>query len=354
MLSKVPINTGLMFLCSLALALVLVPFVIRLAHKLDVIDVPGHRKVHDKDIPRLGGLAIAVSFLFTSLVFLGYSNIFWALLAGFCIVLVTGLVDDIRETIPAVKFTGEILGALVFLLMADVAITSFGDLVGTGPLTTGRYAIPVSVFCMVGVINALNMADGLDGLAGGISAIGCIFLACFAWISGQPVYFLLVIILLGSVGGFLYYNRHPATIFMGDTGSLVLGYLLSAVCILLVQDDTLVNKVVPISMATLLGLPIVDAMLVMVIRMLHGKNPFAPDNTHLHHRIMELGFSHQQTVLVIYIAMVSCGLLAVLMRSLSETMQFTVGVIYATMLFGSVYILQYAGFKIKSSSNNNN
>ena len=351
MLTKFPVNTGLIFLCSLVLALVLVPRVMQLAHKLNVVDVPGHRKIHKQDIPRLGGLAIAISFLVSSLVFLEYSNIFWALLAGLCLVLVTGLVDDIWETIPAVKFSGEILGTLVFLWIADVGITSFGDLVGTGPVTTGRYVIPVSVFCMVGVINALNMADGLDGLAAGISAIGCIFLACFAWISGQQFYFLLIIILLGSVGGFLYYNRHPASIFMGDTGSLVLGYLLSAVCILLVQDYTLVNRVVPISMATVLGLPIVDAMIVMTNRMLHGKNPFSPDNTHLHHRILELGFSHRQAVLVIYAAMVSCGLLAVLMRSLPETTQFVLGVIYATMLFGSVYILQYAGFKFKSSFN---
>ena len=338
-----------MFLCSVALVLVLVPQVIRLAHKLNVIDVPGHRKVHEKEIPRLGGLAISISFLVTGLVFLEHSNIFWALFAGFCIVLVTGLVDDIWQTIPAVKFTGEILAALVFLLIADVSITSFGDLVGTGPVTTGRYDIAVSVFCIVGVINALNMADGLDGLAAGISAIGCIFLAYFAWTSGQAFYFLFLIILLGSLAGFLNYNRYPASIFMGDTGSLVLGYLLSAVCILLVQDYTLDNKVVPISMATVLGLPIVDAMIVMSNRILHGKNPFSPDNTHLHHRIMQLGFSHQQTVLVIYAAMVSCGILAVLIRPLSETMQFVTGVIYATFLFGSVYILQYAGFKIKTS-----
>ena len=351
MISKVPINTGLIFMCSLVLALVLVPQVIKLARKTKAIDVPGDRKIHKQNVPRLGGLAIALSFLVTSVVFLDYSNVFWALFAGLCIVLVTGLIDDIWQMIPAVKFTGEILAALVFLWIADVAITSFGDLVGTGPLTTGRYAIPVSIFCMVGVINALNMADGLDGLAAGISAIGCIFLAGFAWISGQEFYFLVVIVLLGSVSGFLYYNRHPASIFMGDTGSLVLGYLLSAVCILLVQDQTLNNTVLPISMATVLGLPIVDAMVVMTVRMLHLKNPFSPDNTHLHHRLIALCFNHQQTVLVIYAAMVSCGLLAVMMRSLSEMIQFATGVIYATMLFGSVYILQYAGFRIKSSGN---
>ena len=336
---------------SLVITLLLIPVAMKVATMVNAVDEPDARKVHDRKIPRLGGLAIALSFLIASLIFIEYSSILWALLAGFCIVLVTGLIDDIWQIIPVVKFTGEILGSLVFLLLAGVAISSFGDLVGTGPLTTGRYAIPVSVFCMVGVINAVNMADGLDGLAGGISVIGCIFLAVFAWLSGQYVYLTISIALLGSVAGFLYFNYYPARTFMGDTGSLVLGYLLSAVCILLVQDHTLSNKVLPISMASVLGLPIVDAMLVMAVRMLHGKNPFSADNTHLHHRIMKLGFNHQQTVLIIYAAMLSCGLLAVLMRSLPETIQFSIGTIYATMLFGSVYVLQYAGFKIKSSGN---
>ena len=347
MIAKVPINTGLVFMCSLILAIVLVPQVIKLARKTKAIDVPGDRKIHKQDVPCLGGLAIALSFLVTSIVFLEYTNVLWALLAGLCIVSVTGLVDDIWQVIPAVKFTGEILAALVFLLLADVAITSFGNLVGTGPLTTGRYAIPVSIFCMVGVINALNMVDGLDGLAGGISLIACMFLAWFSFASGQILLTSLLVALMGSLAGFLYYNRNPARVFMGDTGSLVLGYVLSAICILMVENDAGAIKVAPVSMAIVLGLPIVDAMLVMTNRMLHGKNPFAADNTHLHHRLMALGFSHAQTVLVIYVMMLSCGILAVAIRELPEWVQFYAGVAYATLMFGTVYGLQSRGFSVK-------
>ena len=333
--------TSLAYIAAIPLimTLLLMPVSMKVAAMVNAVDEPDARKIHDRTIPRLGGLAIAIAFLLTCLLFLEHTTVLIALLAGFCIIFITGLIDDIWQTIPIVKFTGEILGSLVFLLLADVAITSFGDLVGSGPLTTGRYALPVSVFCMVGVINALNLADGLDGLAGGISAIGCIFLAFFASMSGQALYFYIIVVLIGSLLGFLYFNFFPARSFMGDTGSLVLGYLLSAVCILLIQDDTLSNRVLPVSMAIVFGLPIVDAMVVMTNRILHGKNPFSADNTHLHHRLMDLGFTHKQTVLVIYLAMISCGVLAVCIRSLSETLQFAIGVFYATMLFASVYLV---------------
>ena len=339
----------MIFLCSLVLTVMLVPQVIEVARKINAIDKPDERKIHNRAVPRLGGLAIALPFLVSILIFIEYSNILWALLAGFCINLLTGLIDDIWQTLPAMKFTGEILATLVFLLLAGVEITSFGNLVGTGPLTTGRYAIPVSIFCMVGVINALNMADGLDGLAGGISLIACMFLAWFSFNSGQIVITSLLAALMGSLCGFLYYNRHPARVFMGDTGSLVLGYVLSAICILMVENSCVENSVKPISMAMIMGLPIVDAILVMTHRVVRGRNPFSADNTHLHHRLMALGLSHTQTVLVICVLMLSCGVLAVLMRGLQEWVQFYAGVGYATLMFGTVYWLQSRGFSVKQT-----
>jgi UDP-GlcNAc:undecaprenyl-phosphate GlcNAc-1-phosphate transferase len=245
------------------------------------------------------------------------------------------------------KFSGEIAAALVFLMISRIALHSFGDLIGTGEVTTGRYALAVSVFCMIGVMNAMNMADGLDGLAGGISLIACMFLAWFSILSGQTLITSLLAALMGSLCGFLYFNRHPARVFMGDTGSLVLGYVLSAICILMVENNAGDIKVAPISMAVVMGLPIVDAVLVMTNRMLHGRNPFSADNTHLHHRLMALGLSHADTVWVIYILMLSCGFLVVVMRGLPEFMQFYTGVGYATLIFGTVYVLQYRGFKIR-------
>ena len=335
------------FVTTLLGTVLLMPLVIRLALRINATDDPDHRKVHEAPIPLLGGVAITTTFVAIILLFVPFDPVVWAFLAGLAIIALTGLVDDLWHLRPLFKFSGEILVSLVFLIMSGVALHSFGDLIGTGVVTTGRYALAVSVFCMIGVMNAMNMADGLDGLAGGISLIACVFLAIFSVLSGQTVLTSMLVALMGCMAGFLYYNRYPARVFMGDTGSLVLGYVLSAICILMVESRNTEIKVAPISMAIVMGLPIVDAILVMTNRLLHGRNPFSADNTHLHHRLMALGFSHVQTVLVIYVLMLSCGLLGVVMRGLPEWVQFYTGVGYATLIFGTVYGLQSRGFSVK-------
>lgn len=337
---------AVIFVGALLLALVLMPQFIKLAVAINAIDVPGERKIHHGNIPLLGGLVITIAFTIPTVLLSISDPVYLALLAGLAVILITGLVDDIRHLNPYLKFAGEILASLAFLLLADVSITSFGDLVGTGPLTTGRYDIAVSVFCMVGVMNAINMIDGLDGLASGICLIGALFLAWFAFLSGQVLYLGLLMALAGSLLGFLYYNRYPARIFMGDTGSLVLGYLLSALCIVLVQPVEGNVLVLPVSMAIVMGLPIVDAMLVMGWRILRGKNPFNTDKTHMHDRLLRLGFNHPQTVGVIYIVMATCGILALLIRQLGETQQFILGSLHALLLFGSLYLLNYCDVKV--------
>jgi len=193
-------------------------------------------------------------------------------------------------------------------------------------------------------MNALNMADGLDGLAAGNSARACIFLGYFAFTSGQLIYLYVLFILFGSLLGFLYYNKYPAKIFMGDIGSLVLGYILSAICILLVQDTNNEFSVLPISMAIVMGLPIVDALLVMINRIIHGKSPFKPDKTHLHDRLLSLGLEHKDVVLVMYIFMFACGSLSVCIAGLQDAIQFAIGVLFAIIIFMSVYIMQMTGF----------
>ena len=338
--------TGIGFSAALMMSWFFMPVAIRLSNKLGAMDKPDERKLHDNAIPVLGGIVIFLTFIICFLVLIPLDKVFQSFMAGLLVIFITGLVDDIWHLNPLLKFTGEITSALLFILMSDISIISFGDLVGTGSIYTGKYAIPVTVFCMVGVMNALNFADGLDGLAGGISAIACIFLACFAWLCGSFSYLLMLLILLGSLLGFLYFNRYPAKIFMGDTGSLVLGYILSAICILLVQKTHCSSPVLPVSMAIVMGLPIVDALVIMANRILHGRNPFSPDNSHLHHRLLLIGFSHEKTVLVVYLMMSSCGILALFIRPLLEWVQFTIGVVYASLLFGSVYILNFKKYKL--------
>ena len=331
---------GLMGVSSLILTMLLMPVVMRLALAANIIDLPDERKIHTDAIPRLGGLAIAIAFAATCLLFLQLDSLLIAFLAGLLIILLTGLADDIWHIRPALKFTGEIIASLIFILYGGTELKGFGDLIGLGPLETGVFAIPITVFCMIGVMNALNLADGLDGLAGGISAIACLFIGYFSFISGQWLNLALSVSLFGCLIGFLYFNTYPAKIFMGDTGSLVLGYILSAICVLSQKLDADI-PVLPISMALILALPIADTLWVMSNRVLRGKSPFMPDNTHLHHKLLSFKVSHFGAVSILYACMLIFGCLAVFMQSLLEWAQFAIGIGFVVFLYMTVALLQH-------------
>jgi len=239
---------GLMGVSSLILTMLLMPVVMRLALAANIIDSPDERKGHTVEIPKLGGLAIAIAFAVSCLLFLQVDTLFIAFLTGLLIITLTGLADDVWQIRPALKFAGEIAGSLIFILYGGTELKGFGDLIGLGPLETGIFSVPITVFCMVGVMNALNFADGMDGLAGGMSAIASLFLIYFSLQSGHWLNLALSVSLFGCLIGFLYFNFHPAKVFMGDTGSLVLGYILSSICVLSQKLDGDI-PIAPISMA---------------------------------------------------------------------------------------------------------
>lgn len=331
---------GLMGACSLILTMLLMPFVMKLAVAANIVDLPDERKIHTDEIPRLGGIAFTIAFAVSCILFLQIDTLLFAFLAGLLIILLTGLADDIWHIRPALKFAGEIIASLIFILYGGAELKGFGDLIGIGPIETGIFAVPITVFCMIGVMNALNLVDGLDGLAGGISAIACLFFAYFSFISGQGLNLALSVSLFGCLIGFLYFNTYPAKIFMGDTGSLVLGYSLSAICVLSQKLDSDI-PVLPISMALILALPIADTLWVMSKRALMGKSPFMPDNTHLHHKLLTLNLSHSGVVVVLYGCMFIFGFLAVSMQPMLEWIQFAIGIGSIIFLYMTVAILQH-------------
>jgi len=298
---------------ALILTLLLTPLSMKLAVAVGAIDIPDDRKLHDANIPCLGGLAFAISFGISCLIFLPLNSIVSGLLIGLVIITITGLADDIWHIRPVLKFSGEITGSLIFILYGGTELKSFGDLIGIGPLETGIFAVPITVFCMVGVMNAINFADGMDGLAGGMSAIACLFLIYFSLQSEHWFDLALSVSLFGCLIGFLYFNSHPAKTFMGDTGSLVLGYILSSICVLSQKLDGEL-PIAPVSMALVLALPIADTLWVMTNRVIRGESPFSPDNNHLHHKLMTLNLSHSGVVAVLYVCMFICGFLAVFMQ----------------------------------------
>jgi len=358
LIGQINIETlGLMCVSSLMLTMLLMPVVKKFALAANIIDLPDERKIHIDEVPRLGGFAIAMAFAVTCLLFLQLDSLLIAFLAGLFIVLLTGLADDIWRIRPALKFAGEIVASLIFILYGGTELKSFGDLIGIGPLETGVFAVPVTVFCMIGVMNAINLSDGLDGLAGGVSAIACLFLVYFSLQAGHGFNLALSVSLFGCLIGFLYFNSHPAKMFMGDTGSLVLGYILSSICVLSQKFEGDL-PVLPISMALILALPIADTLWVMTRRACMGQSPFQPDNTHLHHKLMTLNFSHSGVVAALYGVMFICGLLAVFMQSVHEWIQFATGTGFIVSLYVVIASLQRTGIKfpedgIKHSASGN-
>ncbi len=297
----------LVFYASLLSAMIFVPWSKKIALQLGLLDHPNARKVHSEPLTRMGGLGIAAASF--SCVFLSVNitpPVHAFLLAGGIIVFV-GLLDDIYSLSPKIKFLGQIIGVTTFVLAGGGRVESLGNLLGLGGITLGPFAALFTVFGMVGIINAMNLSDGLDGLAGGMTAIALMFMAILAYAFQNWSALVLALVILGAVLGFLRHNSYPAKLFMGDTGSLFLGYSLSALAVLL-SGSVAGGKAVPAVLpAVILSLPISDTIFVMGRRLCLKMNPFMPDRYHLHHRLMGLGLHHADVVAILYTLMLALG-----------------------------------------------
>jgi UDP-GlcNAc:undecaprenyl-phosphate GlcNAc-1-phosphate transferase len=279
-------------------ALILTPLVIKLAPRVGAIDRPNHRKVHTQTMPRMGGLAIYLAFIITILFTQTLDGRLVGLLAGGTLIMIVGLADDIWDLAPRWKLLGQIMAALVLVLFGTQVQFVTNPLTG-GVITLGIFALPLTILWVVGVTNAVNLIDGLDGLAAGVSTVAAITLALVGWRAGQMDVAVWALILAFSTLGFLRYNFHPAKLFMGDSGSMFLGYNLAALSLLsLTKSTTAFSLVIPF---IILGIPILDTMCAIVRRFMGGQPIFQADKEHLHHRLLELGLSHRGTVLVIYV-----------------------------------------------------
>jgi len=316
---------------------------------MDAIDHPEERRTHTASIPRLGGIGIASGTLISLLAFTDISNNIIAYITGAIVISVTGLIDDIHGLNPKIKLSGQVIATSLFLYISGTTLTDFGDLFGLGNIQIGWMALPITLICMVGVINAMNLSDGLDGLAGGTAVIASTFFCAFAYITHNWEALSISLALVAAILGFLKFNAHPAKIFMGDTGSLLIGYSLAATAILLVQPSN-AQRIAPISLALILAIPITDTLLVMLRRIKHGQHPFHPDKTHLHHRLLHLGFTHAAVTPILYGWSTMLGVLAISLASIPEYIQFTTGILFITLLFGSVILLQHSGFQWRGQS----
>ncbi|OQB86726.1 MAG: putative undecaprenyl-phosphate N-acetylglucosaminyl 1-phosphate transferase [Planctomycetes bacterium ADurb.Bin126] len=299
---------ALAFLGAAGVALVLTPAVTRLAHALKIVDRPGTRKVHSNSIPRIGGLAVVTAIVAAVLLLLvgprgdlltaSYTAGRLAAFMGCCVfIFLVGLVDDIRGIRARTKLAAQTLAALIVCFMGirigPVGISGWFD------VDLGVWSWPVTVLWIVGVTNAVNLIDGLDGLAAGISAIACAVIAVFALHSGQHLMAFLMVAALGSLTGFLFFNFNPAKIFLGDCGSMFLGFFIASASVLsATKSYTIIGLAMP---ALALGLPIFDTLFSMVRRMLERRSLFAPDRNHIHHRLIDLGFHQRHAVILMYV-----------------------------------------------------
>ncbi|TFD95750.1 glycosyltransferase family 4 protein [Jeotgalibacillus sp. R-1-5s-1] len=289
-------NAMIAGIVALVTVLILTPLVMKLAVKIGAVDQPNARKVHEKVMPRLGGLAIFGGVIAGFYAGGLHNEKVTAISVGAILIVIVGILDDKYQLSAKTKLLGQLVVA--GLIIYSGLTIDFITIPYVGEFELGFWQYPITLFWIVAITNAINLIDGLDGLSAGISGIGIATIAVMAGMSGKVLIFTLSIILLGSILGFLFYNFHPAKIFMGDTGALFLGYAIAVLSLLgLYKSVTLFSFLIPI---IILGVPIFDTTFA-IIRRIANKQPIsAPDKSHLHHRLLFMGLSHRNTVLAIY------------------------------------------------------
>jgi UDP-GlcNAc:undecaprenyl-phosphate/decaprenyl-phosphate GlcNAc-1-phosphate transferase len=296
------------FICSILIT----PIVKKLAFKIGATDKPNQRKVHQKIMPRLGGLAIYISFVVGVLITQPQStnpNTLIAVMIGSAIVIITGILDDMFELSAKIKFLAQIIAAAVVIFYGGVQVEFINLPFSEIQLEFGFLSIPITFLWIVGITNAINLIDGLDGLAAGVSSIALITISVMAILIPNPFVVVMGAILLASTLGFLIFNFYPAKIFMGDTGALFLGYMIAVLSLLGFKNVTMISLIIPV---IILGVPISDTFFAILRRIVNKKPLSAPDKSHLHHCLLGLGFTHRQTVLIIYAMAAFFGLAAVI------------------------------------------
>ena len=311
----------LAFMIALGTALVLTPAVIAFARRTGALDQPDARKVHARPIPRIGGIGIYAAFMVSILVQLIFVELtpefmmsLIGLMVGGTIIVAIGIIDDYCDLPAKVKLLGQILAAAVLVIGFDVRIDFITDPLGDF-IYLELFAIPATIFWIVGLTNTVNLIDGLDGLAAGVSSIAALTIFLVAMEEGIPPVAMVTIALAGAAIGFLYYNFNPARIFMGDTGSMFLGFMLAGISVVgAVKSAATIALIVPI---LALGLPILDTTFAIVRRARNHRPIFKPDKGHLHHRLLAHGFSQKQAVLLMYVVSALFGLCALALTAVS-------------------------------------
>ena len=300
------------FLLAIFISFFSTPLVRKLAFKVGAVDIPkDDRRVHKEPMPSIGGLAIFASVIIVTLIFLPLEKEIISIIMGGTVIVMGGIIDDLKELRPRTKFIFQIVAGLI-LIFGDVKV----DFI-TNPFTKSSsllylnwLSIPITLFWIVGITNTLNIIDGLDGLSAGVAMISSITLMIVAGKFGYTYVIILSATVAGACLGFLPFNFNPAKIFMGDTGALFLGFMLAAITIEGVMKS--VATIAIVAPILILSVPIFDTTFAIFRRLLNGQSISAADKGHLHHRLLNRGFSQKKSVLILYGISAVFGLFAIL------------------------------------------
>jgi UDP-GlcNAc:undecaprenyl-phosphate GlcNAc-1-phosphate transferase len=331
-------------LLALCVTVSLIPLFTKIAQKMNALDVPDERKIHIIPTPRIGGLAIAIGVFVAMFLWKDEGGFLKAYIIGSAIIVFFGIIDDVRGLNYKIKFACQIVAALIIIFYGGLKITHLGMLLPDNMLLPGWIAIPLTIVLIVGVTNAINLADGLDGLAGGLCLLGFCCIGYLAFLEDNTILTLISISLIGAIFGFLRFNTYPASLFMGDTGSQFLGFSLVTVSVALTQGATALSPVLPI---IIFGFPVLDTIVVMVYRLIEGRSPFLPDKKHFHHRLISLGFFHSEAVFVVYVLQAILVTSAFIFRFYSEWVLLVGYVIFSILIVGSFVIADVSGYRLK-------
>ena len=334
------LRVGEALLCAMLVSFLLSPVVKSFAYKIGAIDVPKDaRRMHKKPTPRLGGLAIFLGFILSVLLFVRpIDTQLRGILLGSVIIVVLGVVDDSAPLRASFKFLVQIAAALVAVYHGVVVeILSNPNVFSDEPYWyLGWASVPITVLWIVGITNSVNLIDGLDGLANGVSTISAGTMLVIALLVSEGQTALIMAALVGACVGFMPYNRNPAQMFMGDTGSTFLGYILATVSIQgLFKYYAIISFAVPF---LILGLPMFDTLFAIVRRLAHGQNPMSPDRGHIHHRLIDMGLNQKQAVAALYVVSSILGLSAVVLA--------TGGAMRAMLFFFAVAVVAFLAARV--------
>jgi len=300
---------------SLVLTIAMIPVLSTLAVRWHLLDVPDARKVHEIPVPRCGGVAMALGAFVPILYWYSEDPFVVAFLIASGVIVFFGIADDFVDLSPRWKLLGQIAAAFIVIYWGGVKIVSLGGLLPDGVLLPPWISVPLTLLVIVGVTNAINLADGLDGLAGGISLLAVCCIGYLAYVTQRYEIGMVCLALGGALFGFLRFNTHPASIFMGDSGSQLLGFAAVTLSLTLTQQIPAFSPLIPL---LLFGIPVLDTLTVMIARIKSGRSPFSPDKTHLHHRLLNIGLFHSETVLTIYLMQAVMVLTTFFLRFQSE------------------------------------